>query len=511
MNEEKSIKWYLIFDLLSKALLEHYEKYVSDGHLASGEQLYRILMANEKFRQHHPWIKKFDEEFGVKSVDPIHLFASFNSGSSPVRNRTIRIEAIFKALNIAVKFEKIDFDGCPAPQALKILSARNSNEQAEIWDLFHRAYINGLNGIRDVDFDRYKYWYGIELPSFTIFLYWIRSDEFLPIDRNTRTLLTASRVIEYTPKDYHNYYQLMQQLRHFNLAYLSSDYGDHGLYREITHIAYKIVKQGVKTVSYSLVLRNILQSVGLLPDEGTHNKPALPPIPPQQIFDKITEVGKLAHLGLKLIAIRPGAKCNPSFLNVLKPGQLYQFETTITIDNNDTITYNEIEQLQLYDISRGDDDPLRINVTAIVGKNGSGKSSLVELLFRIINNIAYNYKDQLKTEDLQEIRGLEAELFYLINGKLFCLEIIDTAISVQEFELEENMFKIHAPKRPFTFNDFQNWFYTVAVNYSIYPLNSAHIGDWIRDLFHKNDSYQTPLVINPMRTKGVITSISRTI
>ena len=45
-------------------------------------------------------------------------------------------------------------------------------------------------------------------------------------------------------------------------------------------------------------------------------------------------------------------------------------------------------------------------------------------------------------------------------------------------------------------------FYSIAVNYSIYGLNSRHLGSWITHLFHKNDSYQTPLVINPMRTEG---------
>jgi hypothetical protein len=44
--------------------------------------------------------------------------------------------------------------------------------------------------------------------------------------------------------------------------------------------------------------------------------------------------------------------------------------------------------------------------------------------------------------------------------------------------------------------------YSIAVNYSHYALNSKNMGDWIRFLFHKNDGYQTPLVITPMRTDG---------
>ncbi len=46
------------------------------------------------------------------------------------------------------------------------------------------------------------------------------------------------------------------------------------------------------------------------------------------------------------------------------------------------------------------------------------------------------------------------------------------------------------------------FFYTIAVNYSHYALNANVMGDWINSLFHKNDGYTTPLVINPMRNVG---------
>lgn len=50
----------------------------------------------------------------------------------------------------------------------------------------------------------------------------------------------------------------------------------------------------------------------------------------------------------------------------------------------------------------------------------------------------------------------------------------------------------------------KHFFYTIAVSYSHYGLNSLEHGDWLNTVFHKNDGYQTPLVINPMRTEGVI-------
>lgn len=42
------------------------------------------------------------------------------------------------------------------------------------------------------------------------------------------------------------------------------------------------------------------------------------------------------------------------------------------------------------------------------------------------------------------------------------------------------------------------------VNYSFYALNAKEIGIWINPLFHKNDGYQTPIVLNPMRTNDCI-------
>ena len=58
---------------------------------------------------------------------------------------------------------------------------------------------------------------------------------------------------------------------------------------------------------------------------------------------------------------------------------------------------------------------------------------------------------------------------------------------------------MHLPKVDFKL---KNLFYTEVVNYSHYAYNSKEIGEWIDGLFHKNDSYQTPLVLNPMREEG---------
>src|SRR5690606_16638367 len=52
----------------------------------------------------------------------------------------------------------------------------------------------------------------------------------------------------------------------------------------------------------------------------------------------------------------------------------------------------------------------------------------------------------------------------------------------------------------------KNFFYTEVINYSLYAYNSSpnQEGTWITQIFHKNDAYQTPVVLNPYREEGII-------
>ncbi|HCY80610.1 MAG TPA: hypothetical protein DHV22_02885 [Xanthomarina gelatinilytica] len=50
--------------------------------------------------------------------------------------------------------------------------------------------------------------------------------------------------------------------------------------------------------------------------------------------------------------------------------------------------------------------------------------------------------------------------------------------------------------------DFNSFFYSISLNFSHHGLNSKTLGKWINKLFHKNDAYNTPVVISPMRNNG---------
>lgn len=214
----------------------------------------------------------------------------------------------------------------------------------------------------------------------------------------------------------------------------------------------------------------------------------------------------------KIIAIRPLVGCDSKYVKVLKPDQVYTFYNDYKIsDDGNTLTYTKTVPDYLYDIGVGKP---KINISAIVGKNGTGKSTITELLIATINNIAYKLVDH-QIKSLDSIPKLCVELFYKLpqsagDNKVYKVglsydkskeakEKIIVRFSVYDFEkkkFEDAEFSEH--------NELVSFFYSIGVNYSHYSLNSRDLGDWITKLFHKNDGYQTPIVLNPMRTEGNI-------
>ncbi|MFN4152166.1 MAG: hypothetical protein ACK4IX_14590, partial [Candidatus Sericytochromatia bacterium] len=92
--------------------------------------------------------------------------------------------------------------------------------------------------------------------------------------------------------------------------------------------------------------------------------------------------------------------------------------------------------------------------------------------------------------------------------KLFLLKIKDETINFSEYTKNTDS-RIYETPKLLTEEEKRsllkgNFFYSLAVNYSFYSLNSIDLGRWLKNIFHKNDSYQMPVVLNPMRTDGFI-------
>lgn len=176
-----------------------------------------------------------------------------------------------------------------------------------------------------------------------------------------------------------------------------------------------------------------------------------------------------------------------------------------------------------------------ISIQAIVGVNGSGKSSLLEMVYRIVNNLSCllnRGKRRRASEQLYFIDDVWAELYVVVDDEIVCISCKGDVITIIKSGVEVFTLKAfygNAPsKDTVLLDDFVKWakdclFYTIVSNYSMQAFNSQdyecepcflvdgkrgrlHKEDcmWINSLFHKNDGYLTPIVLNPYRDDGKV-------
>ena len=178
-----------------------------------------------------------------------------------------------------------------------------------------------------------------------------------------------------------------------------------------------------------------------------------------------------------------------------------------------------------------DDRNIDISVSAIVGQNGSGKSTLLEVLIRLFNNVAFALQRayvSFPAIPLQFVDEVYAELTYQMpQNEIYKIEQKGTVIRC--LCKEHEMWKYDNKQKDFITSkdavDCLNncFFFTVVLNYSAYSYNIYNYRSewrdtpqndeldytdedrcWLSAIFHKNDAYQTPIVLNPFRSFGEI-------
>lgn len=444
IGNASTIRWNIVYHELAVALAKIRNTYGK----RAGSHLHEILTKDPKFLSSNQWFAKYSS-IKEQLVDPLVLFASFNASMSKRENRLVRVNNLCRIL-LDKHFEDIDFSGCPTPIGINLMSLRNKQNQETIWWLFEYALKHGPSFLEESVFERLQYIRGVDIVSFTIFLFWIDSDNFLPLDKNTVGFLIQTGRIEGVPKGYDEYIKLLIDL---DLPYLET-----------------------ATIAY--------QSANITSETSTEKN------------NIIKE--DLATLGVgnfRLIGIKPLPDIDKNLKKVLEFNKSYCFYNAFNIDDFSKIPYDPAKEAHIYSLKN-----LPINISAIVGKNGNGKSTITELIYIAINLLSKT-QPNLQT-DLEDIPKFDFELYYIADF-LYCIKYINSEVFIYRYKTENKCFTEPTEIKTNTF-DLSQFFFTIAINYSFYGLNSRHVGPWVKPLFKKNDGYQLPLTINPYREEGNI-------
>ncbi|WDF78980.1 hypothetical protein PQ469_03040 [Mucilaginibacter sp. KACC 22773] len=202
----------------------------------------------------------------------------------------------------------------------------------------------------------------------------------------------------------------------------------------------------------------------------------------------------------KIIAIRPGLKCNQKFLKTLIGGKIYQLCKDFELGDGQ-ITFTPTYPQELFNAGG-----LAVHVSAIAGRNGSGKSTLFDLLFAGLYNLSVseNILKQPEDEIPEPPEGVIFDLWYKLDQHIFLVQFKGQEITARRYSpVADGALIFILEAEPIALKDI-TLFYSIIINYSLYALNTKDQGEWLGALFHKNDNYQTPVVINPFRDRGII-------
>ncbi|MFA6789418.1 MAG: AAA family ATPase [Arcobacteraceae bacterium] len=158
--------------------------------------------------------------------------------------------------------------------------------------------------------------------------------------------------------------------------------------------------------------------------------------------------------------------------------------------------------------------PDNINVTAIVGENGSGKSSIFKLILFLIFCKNYKKENSCTIDELcYYLKPFDnKEMFLIIKTENGFKKISFSAFicHLQYIEFKDgNITKMKTGSEPIErkiiykgnsldeLNQNELNFFTVHSNYMIDTFYDEYHDNWVNQIYHKKDNYDTPLLLQP--------------
>ncbi len=225
----------------------------------------------------------------------------------------------------------------------------------------------------------------------------------------------------------------------------------------------------------------------------------------------------------KLIALKPLEGCEGHIQKCLRTNMIYYFCNDYRIAEDESYIERRSKNIQPLKDDFFLEHP-RVNIAAIVGMNGDGKSTIVELMMRLINNCAISNGLAASSDSLRRVEGVKATLYYMIGNTFYKLTETAEEKETTVWELgsiDENKLKCEwkTPKRITVTEEYDSFFFTLVSNYSHYAYNTQDFkrewietGEednddekcWLHYIFHKNDGYLAPITLHPYRFEGNI-------
>ena len=168
--DENVKAWYIIYKKLADELSRFYLEYNynqdiervsrfvdSDQNKLAGEIFYQKCKSKPKFVELFNWAKNISEE----SLDPFHIFVSFNNNNTTLDRKRERLQFYFDVLEYKINVDEYLQDNrfsVPHIPVLQLLTNRTKTTQEEIWKFFIGIVKNNKDIIGQ-GFQDYKKWY----------------------------------------------------------------------------------------------------------------------------------------------------------------------------------------------------------------------------------------------------------------------------------------------------------------------------------------------------------------